>query len=256
MNQVIAVIPSRYESSRFPGKPLASILGKPMIQWVYEAVSSVPEVDRTYVATDDERIYEAVESFGGRAIMTGLCACGTDRIYQAIENLLGQKDDDSACLELDDTDIIVNIQGDEPAIAREMVQDLIHGFDEGSPRFVTLRKEMDPEDIDNPNTVKVICDMNSDAIYFSRHAIPYNRDGVDVTYYKHVGAYAYRPSFLAEFVHWERTSLEIAENLEQLRAVEHGVKIRTVETKYQSVGVDLPEHIPLVEEALRKAYGI
>ena len=245
MKKIIAIIPSRYGSSRFPGKPLAKILDKPMIQWVYERVSSVSEISDVYVATDDSRIYDVVVGFGGKAIMTGECACGTDRIYQAACNISGG-DYDSL-----DADIILNIQGDEPSIKIEMIEDLISAFEDSSVQMATLKKEISSdEDENNPNMVKVTTDANGDAIYFSRSAIPYNRDNNDVSYYKHIGVYGYTRDMLKTFVNWDRTSLEVAENLEQLRAVENGVKIRTIDTKHQSIGVDLPEHIELVEKEL------
>ena len=136
MKKIIAIIPSRYGSSRFPGKPLAKILDKPMIQWVYERVSSVNEICDVYVATDDERIYDVVRSFGGKAIMTGECACGTDRIYQAACNISGGDYD------LLDADIILNIQGDEPSIKIEMIEDLISAFENSSVQMATLKKEI------------------------------------------------------------------------------------------------------------------
>ena len=245
MKKIIAIIPSRYGSSRFPGKPLAVILNKPMIQWVYERVANVNEISDVYVATDDSRIYDVVVGFGGKAIMTGDCACGTDRIYNAACTIADGEYDSL------DADIILNIQGDEPSIKLEMMEDLISAFDDSAVQMATLKKEISSdEDENNPNMVKVITDANGDAIYFSRSAIPYNRDNNDVTYYKHVGVYGYTKDMLKTFVNWDRTSLEIAENLEQLRAVENGIKIRTVETKHQSVGVDLPEHIELVEKEL------
>lgn len=238
MKKIIAVIPARYESSRFPGKPLASILGKPMIRWVYEAVKKVSEISEVYVATDDERIYQAVVDFGGLAVMTGICSCGTDRVYQAVKEI--------------DYDIVLNIQGDEPAIKAEMIRDLISAFEDDSVCMATLKKVIgETEDIDAPNVVKVITDIHDNAIYFSRQAIPFDRDRKGVRYYKHIGVYGYTKKFLAEYVAMEQTKLELAESLEQLRAIENGYKIKVIETSCNSVGVDLPEHIALVEEELR-----
>lgn len=236
----VAIIPSRYASSRFPGKPLVDILGKPMIQWVYEKVSSVPEISEVYVATDDERIFDAVTKFGGKAIMTGECSCGSDRVYQACEKI--------------DANIILNIQGDEPSIKTEMIRDLICAFDDSDVQMATLKKEITvDEDVNNPNMVKVITDVNDNALYFSRSTIPFNRDGIeDVKYYKHIGVYGYTKEYLKKFVSMPQSSLEKIESLEQLRAIENGDKIRVIETKYQSVGVDLPEHVALVEEELKK----
>lgn len=238
--KIIAVIPARYESSRFPGKPLANICGKPMICWVYEAVKKVEEISGVYVATDDERIYKTVEDFGGKAVMTGKCSCGTERIAEACRDI--------------DCDVVLNIQGDEPMIQRGMILDLISAFRDSSVEMATLKKRITTEgEINNPNIAKVITDVNNDAIYFSRSSIPYNRDGREgVKYYKHIGVYGYTKHFLECFAAWERSSLEQAEELEQLRVIENGYKIRVVETEYQSIGVDLPEHIALVEQELKK----
>ena len=240
IKKIVSIIPARYQSSRFPGKPLAVILGKPMIQWVYERVSSVSEITEVYVATDDQRIYDAVLGFGGKAIMTGECSCGSDRVYQACENL--------------DADIILNIQGDEPMIKTEMIRDLISAFNDPEVKMATLKKEITSEsDINNPNIAKLITDENSNAIYFSRSTIPYNRDGRDdIKYYKHIGVYGYTKDFLKTFISLPQSSLENAEQLEQLRAIENGYKIRVIETQHQSIGVDLPEHIAIVEEEMKK----
>lgn len=244
MKKIISVIPSRFASSRFPGKPLAMILGKPMIQWVYERVKSVNEISEVYVATDDQRIFDTVESFGGKAILTGECACGSDRVYEACENI--------------DCDVILNIQGDEPMIKTEMICDLISAFDDPYVYMATLKKEITEErDINNPNIAKLITDSNNNAIYFSRSTIPYNRDGIkDVKYFKHIGVYGYTKDFLKKFVFLPQSSLEKAEQLEQLRVIENGYKIRVVETHYQSIGVDLPEHIAVVEHELKKEQNI
>ena len=236
---ILAVIPSRYGSSRFPGKPLARICGKPMIQWVYERVKGVNEIEEVFVATDDERILKVVDTFGGKAVMTGECACGTDRVYEASKDL--------------DANIVLNIQGDEPLIKPEMIRDLIHAFDDPSVMMATLKKEMISEDVNDPNIVKVITDNNGDAVYFSRSIIPYNRDErKTVRYYKHIGIYGYTKEYLSKFVTLPQSELETTEKLEQLRSLEHGFKIRVVETKYQSIAVDLPEHISLIENEITK----
>ena len=242
-NRIVAIIPARFESSRFPGKPLAIILDKPMIQWVYERVSEVGEISDVFVATDDKRIFDAVVGFGGKAVMTGECACGTDRVYEASRDI--------------DCDIILNIQGDEPAIKKEMIRDLISIFEDDSVDMGTLKKRMQAdEDPDNPNIVKVITDKNGDAIYFSRYPIPYIRETLDKTngidHYKHIGVYGYKKSFLEKFVSLPQGELECLEKLEQLRTLENGYKIRVKETHYQSIGVDLPEHIKLVEDEIIK----
>lgn len=239
MRKIICIIPSRYQSTRFPGKPLALICGKPMIQWVYERVASVEDILETYVATDDKRICDAVLAFGGKAIMTGECKCGTERVFQAAKNL--------------EADIILNIQGDEPLINAEMIEDLISCFEDESVEMATLKKLIDvSEEIDNPNVVKVITDIRQNAIYFSRYAIPFNRDGERRDYYKHIGVYGFRKNFLNKFVELPRGMYEQAESLEQLRAIEQGYKIRVKETMYQSVGVDCPEDINRVLEQIKK----
>ena len=239
--KIYALIPSRYGSSRFPGKPLASICGKPMIQWVCENVSSVKCVDGVYVATDDQRIYDAVIGFGGEALMTSSNhTCGTDRLAECVD-----------ILKLADEDIVLNIQGDEPLIKPEMVMDLISTFDDESVYMGTLKKKIeDNEEILNPNVVKVISDIHDNAIYFSRYTIPYERDGIRHIHYKHVGTYGYKVWFLKKFSSMPKTELEMSESLEQLRVIENGFKIRVKETPWQTVGVDTPEQIKIVENII------
>lgn len=211
-----------------------------MIQWVYETVAGIREISEVYVATDDSRIVETVKRFGGEAILTGAYSCGSERIAAVCKNL--------SC------DIVLNIQGDEPMIKREMIQDLIRAFSDSTVQMATLKKRIvEKEEIENSNIAKVITDKNGDAIYFSRSTIPYNRDyRENVKYYKHIGVYGYKKAFLDQFAKLGRSSLEEAEELEQLRALENGYKIRVIETQYQSIGVDLPEHIAKVEEEMKK----
>lgn len=239
----IAIIPSRYSSSRFPGKPLALISGKPMIEWVYENVKKARLLDSVYVATDDRRIQECVESFNGKALMTAPThACGTDRLAECV-GLLG----------LNDEDIVFNIQGDEPLIRSEMIMDLVSIFDSPSVYMGTLKKKIEvEEELNNPNVVKVITDINDNAIYFSRYTLPYERDGKKRTHYKHIGVYGYRTWFLKKYSKMPKTELELAESLEQLRIIENGLKIRVKETMWQTLGVDTPEQIAQVEDALAK----
>ena len=241
--KIICVIPARYNSSRFPGKPLADILGKPMIWWVYNAVSKMPEVSETYVATDDERIFYAACSFGAQAVMTGACATGTDRVAEVCRNL--------------DFDIVLNIQGDEPMIRSELVLDLISAFDGDKVQMATLRKRIENEaELHDSNIAKVVVGRNGDALYFTRSAVPHNRDGdSEIDYFKQIGVYGYRKEFLDKFVSLPQSPLEKAECLEQLRALENGYAIRTVETSYQSIGVDIPEHISAVERKLMLLKG-
>lgn len=241
--KIVAIIPSRYASSRFPGKPLALILGKPMIQWVYENVRKAGILDSVYVATDDQRIQDCVESFGGEVLMTSSAhTCGTDRLAECVE-LLG----------LEDEDIVFNIQGDEPLVRPEMIMDLVGTFDSPSVYMGTLKKKIELEDeLNNPNVVKVITDVYDNAIYFSRYTLPYERDGIGRTHYKHIGAYGYKTWFLKKFSKMPKTELELSESLEQLRVIENGLKIRVKETTWQTLGVDTPEQIVQVEEALVK----
>lgn len=237
--KILAIIPARYESSRFPGKPLAEICGKPMIQWVYERVSSVEEIQEVYVATDDARIVEAVEAFSGNAIMTGKCACGTDRVYQACKDM--------------DADIVINVQGDEPLIRPKMIQDLIQAFEDEDVQMATLKKRIElEEEENNPNVVKVIVDKFDNAIYFSRFSMPYNREGILLDKYKHIGIYGYRKAFLEKFVSLQQGPLERAECLEQLRALENGYKIRVNTTNYQTIGVDRQDDISRVIQQIKE----
>jgi 3-deoxy-manno-octulosonate cytidylyltransferase (CMP-KDO synthetase) len=235
----VSIIPARYQSTRFPGKPLVAINGKPMIQWVYESVCKVQKVDEVYVATDDSRIFECVTSFGGKAIMTSVNhTCGSDRIAECAE-----------ILQLEDQDVILNIQGDEPLIKIEMIEDLITAFDEDEVYMATLKKRIEvEEEIENPNVVKVTTDNQGFAITFSRCTIPFNRDKkLGVQYFKHVGAYGYKKWFLMKYNSMEKSYLEMAEALEQLRVLENGYKIKVVETRNQSIGVDTPDQVALVE---------
>ncbi len=238
MKKVIVVIPSRYGSSRFPGKPLAMIAGKPMIERVYEQVKRVDGIGKVVVATDDERIYDVVKQFGGEAVMTGECSCGTERVYEAVKK--------ESC------DIVINVQGDEPLIKAEMIRKLVSAFEEETVVMATLCKEIVAAvDIESSDIVKVTRDKKNDALYFSRHAIPFNRDcRNDVKYFKHIGIYGYTKEFLQTYVNLPRTPLEEAENLEQLRVLEHGYKIRVVETRFDSIGVDRPEDVLRVESEL------
>lgn len=240
----IAVIPARYDSKRFPGKPLAKILDKPMIQWVYENVSKVKALDNVYVATDDERVFDCVKYFQGNALMTSKAhTCGSDRINECRE-----------ILKLNDDDIILNIQGDEPLIQPEMVQELLSTFEDTEVYMATLKKKMvQEEDLENPNIVKVVTDRYKNALMFSRCALPYNRDRQkDTVYYKHIGIYGYKAGFLKEYSLMKKSYLERIESLEQLRVLENGFKIRVEETTYQTIGVDTPEQLCEVEQRLKK----
>ena len=239
--KTIAIIPARYNSTRFPGKPLALILGKPMIQWVYESVSQTNVLDDIIVATDDQRIIDCVDRFGGRAIMTrSTHECGSDRLAECVD-----------LLNLEDEDIVLNIQGDEPLINPNMIVDLVSIFEDPSVYMGTLKKIIEKqEELDDPNVVKIITNVNQDAIYFSRYCIPFERNSIKTDHYKHIGVYGYKTWFLKKYSKMSRTRLEIAESLEQLRAIENGLKIRVKNTMYQTIGVDTPEQIGLVEREL------
>lgn len=240
--KIIAIIPSRYGSSRFPGKPLAPISGKPMIQWVYENVKKVSFLDAVYVATDDPRIFDSVEAFGGNALMTSdKHTCGTDRLAECVE-----------ILKLENEDLVLNIQGDEPLIKAEMIQDLYSCFDNKDVYMGTLKKLIEVDDeLNNPNVVKVVNDVNDYAIYFSRYCLPYEREIKKASHYKHIGVYGYKTWFLKKYSKMKKTPLEISESLEQLRVLENGYKIRVRETKYQTVGVDTPEQLQEVERIIK-----
>lgn len=237
--KVIGVIPARYKSSRFPGKPLVDICGKPMIWWVYQQCLKVPEIDELYVATDDERIERACNQYGMNVIMTSdKHKTGSDRVGEVATKVKG--------------DLFVNIQGDEPCIEPRMIQQVIEIFEDSSVYFGSLRKEItDKDEIEAYSTVKVVCDCNDDALYFSRNVIPSNiKDGMLARVFRHVGIYAYTKEFLLKFVNMPQTELELGEGIEPLRAMENGYKIRVRETEFESIGVDLPEHVQLVEQKI------
>jgi len=234
----IGIIPARYQSTRFPGKPLADMAGKTMIQRVYEQVSKV--LDEVWVATDDERILQTVESFGGKAVMTSPeHRSGTDRCNEAYHKI-GK-----------DFDVIINVQGDEPFIQPQQIEALMSCFDSKDVQLATLvkpfRKEDGFEALFNPNSPKVVLNKNSEAVYFSRSIIPYIRDAHHTewfdkhTFYKHIGMYAYRADVLNEITQLHQSSLELAESLEQLRWIENGYKIKVGLTNMETIGIDTPE---------------
>lgn len=245
--KVIAIIPARWASSRFPGKPLAPIAGKPMIQWVVERTQLAKSLSDVIVATDDERIVDAVASFGGRAVMTpSELASGTDRVAYVARDL--------------DVDAVINVQGDEPLIDPNAVDTLAGTLlSEASTKMATLvRKMKEPEKLDNPNTVRVVIDNDHNALYFSRAAIPYARDidkklwTLHFPYYDHIGIYAYRKEFLLELTELPISMLEQAEKLEQLRVLENGYKIKVGIVDVQPICVDVPEDIDRVEQRIRE----
>lgn len=236
--KVIAVIPARYGSTRFPGKSLKKILGKSMIQHVYEKAKKVEQLDEVIVATDNMKIYDAVISFGGKAVMTKVeHESGSDRIAEVAEGIEG--------------DIFLNIQGDEPLIHPNLIDEIVRTSKGNLDSVVTAKIKIEKEeDINSPNCVKVITDNKNNAIYFSRSAIPYNRENISVDYYKHLGIYCYPRQLLMEYIQLPKSLLENTEMLEQLRLIENGYKIKVVESIYDSVGVDTPDDIQKVEKLL------
>jgi 3-deoxy-manno-octulosonate cytidylyltransferase (CMP-KDO synthetase) len=236
---VVAVIPARFASTRFPGKPLADIDGRPMIEHVYRRVQASPIVTRVIVATDDLRIATRVKAFGGQVKLTSIDhQSGTDRLAEVAVGL--------AC------DIVVNVQGDEPLLDPRAIDELIAPFADPTVVMTTLyRRIKDPAEFLNPNVVKVVLDRAGFALYFSRAPIPYLRDERGwPPQFAHVGVYAYRRQALLVLAALEQTPLERAESLEQLRALEHGIRIRAVETSYDSIGVDTPEDLETVRRLL------
>jgi 3-deoxy-manno-octulosonate cytidylyltransferase (CMP-KDO synthetase) len=241
--KVICIIPARYASSRFPGKAIADLLGKPMIQHVYERVLKARTISFAAVATDDERIVAAVEGFGGLAIMTAAThRSGTDRIAEAVSRL-----------DIEYSDIVVNVQGDQPLFEPSQIDEVARPLldDPAIPMSTLIYKIVREEEVRHPNAVKVVFDRDHFAIYFSRATIPYVRDkGHEGNYYKHHGIYAYRREFLKKFTELPEGNLEKLEALEQLRALEHGYRIKVVETPYDSVEVDTPQELERVRSLI------
>ena len=240
---IAAIIPSRYGSSRFQGKPLALIAGKPMIQHVYEVASRGPCIDQVAVATDDRRIQKTVEAFGGRVVMTSSShRSGTDRVAQAADQL-----------GLVDGDIVINVQGDQPLMdprCLEQVTDPLQNDPELGMSTLAYCI-VDPREYVGSKDVKVVMDQDGNALYFSRAPVPFGRDDQSFESYKHLGIYAYTKNFLEIFRNLPSGTLEAIEKLEQLRALEFGHRIRVVITPYDSPEVDLPEDIARIEKLLK-----
>lgn len=242
----IGIIPARYASTRFPGKPLALLAGKPVIQRVYEQVVSV--LGEAYVATDDERIREAVAQFGGQAVMTSTNhKSGTDRIQEA------------ATLINTDADVIINVQGDEPFIQRSQLETVCHLFDDPQVQIGTLGKPFETmEATENPNSPKIVTDLQGYAMYFSRSVIPFIRGKErqdwlgHFPFLKHIGLYAYRREVLSEITKLPQSPLELAESLEQLRWLQNGYRIKVGLTDVETVGIDTPEDLARAEGMLLK----
>lgn len=239
--RVVCVIPARLKSTRFPKKMLAPLLGKPLLQWVWEAACKVDLFDEVAVAVDSQELAEAVARFGGKPLLTSeTCATGTDRLIE-----LCAKGSLKA-------DVWVNWQGDEPFINAQMVRDLLQSCAANDADIWTLKKKIvKPEELASPHICKVVTDQEGYGLYFSRYPIPYVRDGGDYQFYKHVGMYAFRDTALQKFAHLKPCALEEAEQLEMLRFLFHGFKVRVHETQEEPFGIDLPEHLAKAETVLK-----
>lgn len=248
----ICLIPARYGSTRFPGKPLAILKNKPIIQHVYERAKSSKLIDDVFIATDDNRILHTVESFGGKAIMTSSeHPSGTDRIAEAVDKLLKEG------YNLQESSIIINLQGDEPLIKGEMIDQLIDLMKSEDNLIGTLAKQIEKEeDFLNPNIVKVVFDKKGYALYFSRSPIPFDREKFIEGFshnnfmYKHIGIYGFTLKILKNFVNLPQSRLEKIESLEQLRALENGIKIKIGITEFDSFGIDTPYDLEVAEKCL------
>jgi 3-deoxy-manno-octulosonate cytidylyltransferase (CMP-KDO synthetase) len=236
--RIVAVIPARFDATRLPGKPLADIDGKPMIEHVYRRAAAAKGVDAVVVATDDERIVRAVEGFGGVARMTGTAhRTGTDRLAEVARDL--------------DCEIVLNVQGDEPLVEPSTIEAIIEPmqYEQWIDMTTACTPLTDEADFQNPNVVKVVRSLQGHALYFSRSPVPFVR-GPRPAVYKHLGLYGYRRQFLLEFAALPQTPLELSESLEQLRALEHGLRIHTAVTPYDSIGVDTPDDLERVRQML------
>jgi len=244
--KTIGVIPARFDSTRFPGKPLAEIAGKPMLQWVVEAAQKATSLGRLMVATDDQRIADLCNTIDVEVVMTGSeLPTGSDRVWQAVKDLDGE--------------IIVNIQGDEPLLKAATIDRLLSPFTDSSVEMATLGRDIDAQALKNENTAKIVTNQEGNAIYFSRLPIPYSRSrpesGVLPCVLKHIGMYAFRKDFLGRYCRHGPTQIEQLEGLEQLRALYIGAKIRVVKVQDESWGVDNPEDVHKIEAILRKRDG-
>lgn len=246
----MAIIPARYASTRFPGKPLALLGGKPVVQWVWENVSAMPELACAVVATDDERIAEAVEHFGGRAMKTASThRSGTDRCGEVVCKLREEGQT---------FDVAINVQGDEPFVRQEQLRSLVDCFTDSEVQIATLKTAIhSTEELLSPNNVKVVCDLRGRALCFSRQPLPHLR-GVEPgqwlgrqPYYKHVGIYAFRTTVLEELVQLPQSPIELSESLEQMRWMENGYRIVVRETAVSNIGIDTPADMAEAERYLK-----
>ncbi len=237
------VIPARFASTRFPGKPLKLINGQPLLSWVIQAAKKSKKLQKLIVATDDQRIAELAISENVEVVMTDASlATGTDRVWKAIETK--------------DSDVVINIQGDEPLLQATLLDTLVECFEKDSSlQMATLGRKLDQEALNSPNTAKIILNHKDEAIYFSRFAIPYSRDKSDSSLsgaLKHIGLYAYQKDFLKRFCAQAPVSIEVAEGLEQLRALYLGAKIKVVRVESESWGVDTPEDVFKIEQIMQE----
>lgn len=237
--EVVGVIPARFGSTRFPGKPLAKINGKPMIQHVYERAQCSKKLNKLLVATDNELIKDMVESFGGDVIMTSIHhESGSSRLVEVAEKVNG--------------DLFVNIQGDEPLINPKLIDNIVKMGKNSPESVVTAKMKItDNNTIQDPNVVKVITDQSDNAIYFSRFPIPFNRSNANINYYKHIGIYCYPKFLLKQYMNLNESVLEKAEKLEQLRFLDNGYSIKVIETTFNSIGVDVIGDIHKIEMMMK-----
>ena len=240
-NKIIAVIPARYEASRFPGKLMQFLGEKTVITTTYQNVVETGLFDEVFVATDSEIIFNEIKNAGGKALMTSQHETGSDRIAEAVQNI--------------DCDIVVNVQGDEPFLKTEPLKQLISVFEADDKKEISLASLKihltEKQEIESPNNVKVITDKDDFALYFSRSVIPYPREEKGVKYFKHIGVYAFRREALLNFAKLPMKPLEIAEKIECLRYLEYGMKIKMIETNFVGVGIDVPEDLEKAREILR-----
>ena len=241
MMNAIGVIPARYSSTRFEGKVLADLSGKPVVQHVWERAKQAMMLDDLIIAADDQRVVDRVEGFGGKAILTSQDQpSGSDRLAEVVNPI--------------DVKIVVNIQGDEPLVHPTMIDELVRTLEEDdSVTMATMIKKIKKnEELIDPNVVKVVIDRFANALYFSRSPIPFEKGEPSKIFYKHLGLYAYTKDFLFTFTNLPKSNLETAESLEQLRALENNYKIKTIETEFETVGVDTPEDLERAKELINK----
>lgn len=243
--KILCVIPARYASTRLPGKPLADIDGEPMVARVFQRAAKAQLIQDVVVAVDDERVYDAVVKYGGKAMMTAKHhPTGTDRLAEV-------------AAAYPDVDVIINIQGDEPLIDPNLIDRLAQEFEKDQKLVMaTVKTPMLEEEYHNPNNVKVVTDKNDYALYFSRSLMPYPRENTGVTVYKHIGIYGYSREFLLQYAKMAPTPLEQTESLEQLRALENGYRIKVITSEERFVGVDTPEDLAKVNEIYKELRGV